>query len=94
MDKVLFVRFLEIQMQQNELMNEIASKNNLLQFWTHSVELSIHRRDCHNHFWDASISANAQKKLHEELELLYKQYKQNQEQLEAIRQQVFATFTS
>lgn len=37
--RALFGQFLEIQMRQNDLLREIASKENDLQFWKASVEL-------------------------------------------------------
>jgi hypothetical protein len=88
--KTILGKFIEIQIEQNDLLKDIAREENLLQFWTASAERSSHLRDSHHHPWDPSIAVKEQQTITQELSGLHHRYKKNQERLEELRKQIFA----
>jgi hypothetical protein len=90
MMKAILGQILEIQVEQNEIIRSIANEEKQHQFWTTSIEHSSHLRDHHGCPWDTELTIMEQRTAAKKIDKLNQKYKQNNERLKQLQQQLFA----
>ncbi|MBT3282978.1 hypothetical protein HN375_02360 [bacterium] len=89
----LLDEFFKLQIDQNEVILEVTSSKQLLQFWNDGMERSMHNRDKHNGYWDADFALKNKRKLESEVDKAQKKFDTNQERLRELQDKVLVIMT-